>query len=135
MSKKVTHIKESQLKTLIKKVLKETLTRALNESFEAPEDKWNREQQADEDMRYEMGELQKAFQKQNGTYHKKSENGEFQTGDKVVVHTRKGDIQGTISDFDMNFMTYEETAEVDFDDNGITKTLICCPLNKIEKTQ
>ena len=43
-------------------------------------------------MRCDMGELTKAFQKGNGTYQATSRDGKFKTGDKVVVHTRKGDI-------------------------------------------
>ena len=84
-------------------------------------------------MRYDMGELTKAFQKGNGTYQATSRDGKFKTGDKVVVHTRKGDIQGVIFDFTENFMTYTETADVDFEEDGKTKTLIFCPLDKIEK--
>lgn len=99
----------------------------------SPEDKWAADEEADEEMRYDMGELTKAFQKANGTYQATSMDGKFKTGDKVIVHTRKGDIQGVISDFSENFMTYEETADVDFKENGQIKTLISCPLNKIEK--
>ena len=32
----------------------------------SPEDKWAANEEADEEMRYEMGELRKAFQKANG---------------------------------------------------------------------
>lgn len=126
------HIKESELKNIIRKTLKESLMKALNEEV-SPEDKWAADEEADEEMRYEMGELRKAFQKTNGTYQATSRDGKFKTGDKVVVHTKKGDIQGVISDFSENFMTYKETADVDFEEDGKTKTLMSCPLDKIEK--
>ena len=126
------HIKESELKNIIRKTLKESLIKALNEEV-SPEDKWAANEEADEEMRYEMGELRKAFQKANGTYQATSRDGKFKTGDKVVVHTKKGDIQGVISDFSENFMTYKETADVDFEEDGKTKTLMSCPLDKIEK--
>ena len=126
------HINESELKNIIRKTLKESLTKALREEM-SPEDKWVADEEADEEMRYDMGELSKAFQKSNGTYQATSRNGKFKTGDKVLVHTRKGDIQGVISDFSENFMTYKETADVDFEEDGKTKTLLSCPLDKIEK--
>ena len=126
------HINESELKNIIRKTLKESLTKALREEM-SPEDKWVADEEADEEMRYDMGELSKAFQKSNGTYQATSRNGKFKTGDKVLVHTRKGDIQGVISDFSENFMTYKETADVDFEEGSKTKTLISCPLDKIEK--
>ena len=119
------HINESDLKNLIRKTLKESLTKALREEM-SPDDKWAADEEADEEMRYDMGELIKAFQKANGTYQSTSRDGKFKTGDKVVVHTKKGDIQGVISDFSENFMTYEETAAVDFEEGGKKKTLISC---------
>ena len=86
-----------------------------------------------EELNYEVRELQKAFQKQNGTYFAKSENGKFQTGDKVIVHSRRGDIIGTITDFDINIMTWKEQAEIDYVEDGKTMTMLCVPLSKIEK--
>ena len=126
------HINESELKNIIRKTLKESLNKALYEEM-SPEDKWVADEEADEEMRYDMGELTKAFQKADGTYQATSRDGKFKTGDKVVVHTKKGDIQGVISDFSENFMTYKETADVDFEEDGKTKTLLSCPLDKIEK--
>jgi hypothetical protein len=126
------HINESEVKNIIRKTLKESLNKALYEEM-SPEDKWVADEEADEEMRYDMGELSKAFQKSDGTYQATSRDGKFKTGDKVVVHTRKGDIQGVISDFSENFMTYKETADVDFEEDGKTKTLLSCPLDKIEK--
>lgn len=129
--KRIIKLKESELRNIIY----ESVKGILNESREemSPEDKWAADEEADEEMRYDMGEFTKAFQKANGTYQATSMDGKFKTGDKVIVHTRKGDIQGVISDFNENFMTYEETADVDFKENGKIKTLISCPLNKIEK--
>lgn len=132
MSKKLVHINEGKLKNIISNALKEALRKTLHEEI-SPEDKWVADEEADEEMRYEMGELIKAFQKENGNYQATSRDGKFKTGDKVVVHTRKGDIQGVISDFSENFMTYKETADVDFEEDGKTKTLLSCPLDKIEK--
>ena len=113
-------------------IVSETLKRALNEVM-SPEDKWVADEEADEDRRYEIGELNKAFQKANNTYQATSSDGNFKTGDKVIVHTRKGDIEGVITDFDVNFMTYKETADVEYNENGRTRTLLGCPLDKIEK--
>ena len=101
----------------INKIVSETLKRTLSEGM-TPEDKWVVDEEADEDMRYEMGELNKAFQKTNDTYQATSKDGNFKTGDNVIVHTRKGDIEGVISDFDVNFMTYKETADVEYEENN-----------------
>lgn len=125
-------LSESEMKRKIDMIVSETLKRALNEVM-SPEDKWVADEEADEDMRYEMGELNKAFQKANDTYQATSSDGNFKTGDKVIVHRRKGDIEGVITDFDVNFMTYKETADVEYNENGRTRTLLGCPLDKIEK--
>lgn len=125
-------LSESEMKRKIDMIVSETLKRALNEVM-SPEDKWVADEEADEDMRYEMGELNKAFQKANDTYQATSSDGNFKTGDNVIVHTRKGDIEGVITDFDVNFMTYKETADVEYNENGRTRTLLGCPLDKIEK--
>lgn len=113
--KQTIHLKESELRQMIaesvKKVLKE-----------------------DEELDYDMRELQKAFQKQNGTYHATSEDGSLQTGDKVIVHTRKmGDIEGVIEDFGTHLMTWEETADVKYMKDGREWTMMSVPLNRIEK--
>lgn len=113
--KRVIRLKESELKRMIaesvRKILKE-----------------------DEELDYDMRELQKAFQKQNGTYHATSEDGRLQTGDKVIVHTRKmGDIEGVIDDFGTHLMTWEETADVKYMKDGREWTMMSVPLNRIEK--
>lgn len=126
--KRTIKLRESELRRMIA----ESVKRALNEVM-SPEDKWVADEEADEDMRYEMGELDKAFQKANDTYQATSSDGNFKTGDKVIVHRRKGDIEGVITDFDVNFMTYKETADVEYNENGRTRTLLGCPLDKIEK--
>ena len=41
------HIKESELKNIIRKTLKESLIKALNEEV-SPEDKWAADEEADE---------------------------------------------------------------------------------------
>ena len=65
----------------------------------------------------------------------KSRDGKFKTGDKVIIHSRRGDIEGVISDFDTNLMTSEETTDVDYDHNGRTMTMIGVPLKALEKTR
>lgn len=94
---------------------------------------WKQEQQ--DELSYDMREFMKAMQKEQGTYHAKSKDGKFQTGDKVIVHGRTQDIQGVIKDFDIHLMTWEETADVDYEKDGRTWTLLGCPLSKIEKVQ
>ena len=87
-----------------------------------------------EELDYDMRELQKAFQKQNGTYNATSEDGTLQTGDKVIVHTRKmGDIEGVIEDFGTHLMTWEETADIKYMKDGREWTMMSVPLNRIEK--
>ena len=94
---------------------------------------WKQEHQ--DELSYDMREFMKAMQKEQGTYHAKSKDGKFQTGDKVIVHGRTQDIQGVIKDFDTNLMTWEETADVDYEKDDRTWTLLGCPLSKIEKVQ
>lgn len=110
----------------------ESVRRPVNETAE---DDWNDTENADEDMRYEMGEFAKAMQKENGTYKASSKDGKFNTGDKVIVHLTNGNnINGVISDIDTNFMTYEEQFDIDYvDENGTKKTMICVPASKVEK--
>ncbi len=102
---------------------------SLNRAFD--ENKVNEDSELD----YDMEELKKAMQKSNGTYSAKSSDGQFQTGDKVIVHGRNQNIQGVISDFDINIMTHEENCDVDYDKNGDGKmwTMIGVPLSAIEK--
>ena len=111
----------------------QSVRRLLKESY-ANDEEYSFEDE-DEEISYEMTQLQKAFQKENGTYHAKSSDGTFETGDKVVMHTKKGDIEGVIDDFDVNFMTYEETADVKYFDQTRNKemTMIGVPLSKISK--
>ena len=92
-------------------------------------------QQHQDEMNYEMREFIKAMQQENGTYHATSQDGQFQTGDKVIVHGRNQDITGVIKDFGTHLMTWEETCDVNYDKNGDGKmwTLMSVPLTKIEK--
>ena len=88
----------------------------------------------DEELDYDMRELKKALQKQYGTYHATSQNGDFQTGDRVIVHSKRmGDIEGIIEDFGTHLMTWEETADVIFMKDGREMTLAGVPLSKITK--
>ncbi len=129
MKKKIIRLTEADLKEMVM----QSVRRLLKESYANDED-YSFEDE-DEDISYEMGQLQKAFQKENGTYHAKSSDGTFKTGDKVVIHTKKGDIEGVIDDFDVNFMTYEETADIKYFDQAKNKemTMIGVPLSKISK--
>ena len=129
MEKKIIRLTEADLKEMVM----QSVRRLLKESYANDED--YSFEDADEDISYEMAQLQKGFQKENGTYHAKSSDGTFETGDKVVIHTKKGDVEGVIDDFDINFMTYEETADVKYFDQTQNKemTMIGVPLSKISK--
>ena len=112
--KQTIRLKESELKRMIS----ESVKRVLSEN---------------EELDYEMRELKKFFQKQNGKYHAKSSDGKFETGDKVIVHSKKGDIEGVIDDFGTHLMTWEETADVNYMKDGKEYTFLGVPLSKIEK--
>lgn len=86
-----------------------------------------------DELNYDMRELSKAFQKANGTYHAKSSDGKWQTGDRVIVHGRTKNIEGTIKDFGENIMTWKEDCDVEFEENGQIKTLLGVPLDRIER--
>lgn len=125
-------MKESQIRESVLSVVSE-----MKRIMESRKKKVNEalSPEMEDELSYDMREFTKAMQKSNGTYHAKSSDGTFQTGDNVVVHSRlKGDIKGVITDFDVNFMTFEETADVDYqDENGKTFTLMSVPLSKIQK--
>lgn len=128
--KKTIKLTEKRLNSIIT----ESVKKALKEYVRTPEDEFNDNFEREQELNYDMDQFRKAVQKSNGTYYAKSSQGNLQTGDNVVVHTKKGDINGVIEDFDWNDMTFEETCDVKFtDETGKTKTLICCPLSKIEK--
>ena len=105
-------------------VIRNSVKRIIKESYEY-----------DDELSYDMKELEKAFKKAHGTYHASSSNGQFHTGDKVIVHSKRyGDFEGIIEDFDINFMTYKENADIKFyNDNGREMTMLSVPLSKIEK--
>lgn len=131
---------EEWVNGLDKGYLQSELGNYISESIKKPvnetaEDDWNDIENADEDMRYEMGEFTKAMQKENGTYKASSKDGKFNTGDKVIVHLRNGNkINGVISDIDMNYFTYEDQFDIDYaDENGTKKTMICVPASRVEK--
>ena len=121
MKKKLIKLTESDLYNIIEGTVKSII----KESYED-----------DEELNYDMQQLQKAFQKQNGTYSATSSDGKFKTGDKVIVHTKKnGDIEGLIEDFGTNIMTWEEDCDIKyFDENkGKEMTMLSVPLTRIEK--
>lgn len=93
------------------------------------DDDWFWKQQEEDELNYEMGEFERAMQKSNGTY-KKTVNG-FSVGDRVLVHARKGDFEGTIEDFDTHMMTWEDVMDVKRDSDGFT--VMGVPFNKVEK--
>ena len=56
----------------------------------------------------DTGAFIKEKQKSRGNYFKASSDDRFKTGDTVSVDTKSGTITGKISDFDVNYMTFEE---------------------------
>jgi hypothetical protein len=113
---------ESKIRNMVKEAI---------DDYSDDEEHWKQEQ--DDEMSYDMRELTKAMQQANGTYHAKSSDGQFQTGDRVIVHGRTQNIEGVIKDFGTHLMTWEETCDVDYQKDGKTWTLMSVPLNKVEK--
>ena len=110
--------------------MREAIREALTEISD--DDAFWKQQQKDE-LDYDMREFTKAMQQANGTYHAKSSDGKWQTGDRVIVHGRTKNIEGTIKDFGENIMTWKEDCDVDFEENGQIKTLLGVPLDRLEK--
>lgn len=57
---------------------------------------------------------------------------EFKKDQSVVVTTKKGKVEGTISCVDMNVCTFEVEYSVDYLKEGKTWTMICVPARAIE---
>ena len=57
---------------------------------------------------------------------------EFKKGQSVIVTTKKGKIQGTISSVDTNVCNFENEYSVDYLKEGKTWTMICIPARAIE---
>lgn len=57
---------------------------------------------------------------------------EFKKGQSVVVITKNGKIEGTISSIDMNVCTFEMDYSVDYLKEGKTWTMIGVPARAIE---
>lgn len=57
---------------------------------------------------------------------------EFKKGQSVVVTTKNGKIEGTISSIDMNVCTFEMDYSVDYRKEGKTWTMIGVPARAIE---
>lgn len=89
----------------------------------------------DEDIDYEMSQFIKAVQKRRGTYSAKSYDGKLKVGDKVVVNSDKGLIDGVISDFDVNIMTGGETVEIEYwNEEKKSKWTMCgVPISRVKK--
>ena len=89
----------------------------------------------DEDIDYEMSQFIKAVQKRRGTYSAKSYDGKLKVGDKVVVNSSKGLIDGVISDFDVNIMTGGETVEIEYwNEEKKSKWTMCgVPISRVKK--
>lgn len=118
---------ENDIHKIVKRAIKK-----ITEEFNDDEEFWKSERDAE--MNYDLQQFQNAAQKANGTYKASSYDKSFSTGDKVIVHTKKGDIEGIISDFDTNMMSWDETADVDYyKDNGEKFTMLGVPLSRIEK--
>lgn len=120
--KRPTAALESKIRNMVKEAI---------DDLSDDDEHWKQEQ--DDEMSYDMREYIKAMQQANGTYHAKSSDGQFQTGDKVIVHGRTQNIEGVIKDFGTHLMTWEETCDVDYQKDGKTWTLMSVPLNKVEK--
>ena len=89
----------------------------------------------DEDIDYEMSQFIKAVQKRRGTYSAKSYDGKLKVGDKVVVNSSKGLIDGVISDFDVNIMTGGETVEIEYwnEEKKSNWTMCGVPISRVKK--
>lgn len=125
--KRVIKLTESDLKNIIK----ESVQQCLSEN-DFSDDNWI---DYDDDS-YEERELRKAVQKSNGTYKASTSDGTYRTGDKVIVSTKKGEVEGVVTDVDINFMTFEEELEVDYvGENGKKWTMICVPTHKVRKVE
>lgn len=57
---------------------------------------------------------------------------EFKKGQSVVVTTKNGKVEGTISGVDMNVCIFEADYSVDYLKEGKTWTMICVPARAIE---
>lgn len=105
----------------LKNIIKESVSKLLREYDE-------------EELDYDKREFIKAMQKSRGNYFKASSDDRFKTGDTVSVDTKSGTITGKISDFDVNYMTFEETCDIEYFDHnrGHMWTLMGVPLSKVK---
>ena len=126
LSKRKDMMPSNTFESKLRNVVREALTEI------SDDDAFWKQQQQDE-LSYDMREFTKAMQQANGTYHAKSSDGKWQTGDRVIVHGRTKNIEGTIKDFGENIMTWKEDCDVDFEENGQIKTLLGVPLDRLEK--
>ena len=127
--------------------LNERINKAINESFKNLKKKLNEDIEDDDfnvddldwetqqELNYDMHQFNKAAQQANGTYQAASQDGSLKTGDRVAFQTVNGLIDGIIVDFDINPMTGEETADVDYwrRDKAAKWTMLSIPLSKIQK--
>ena len=58
---------------------------------------------------------------------------DFKEGDKVIVHCKDGDINGTISEITMNLVTWKDEASVNYEKEGKTWKMLGVPMDKMEK--
>lgn len=123
---------ESKINNIVKQTIKEALESTDDDDYDDDAEFHKRE--AEDEMNYDMQQFAKAMQKANGTYQATSSDGQWKTGDKVrVVSKRAGEIVGTIKDFGENFMTWEEDCDIDYIKDGQTWTLVGVPLNRLER--
>lgn len=127
--------------------LNERINKAINESFKNLKKKLNEDIEDDDfnvddldwetqqELNYDLHQFNKAAQQANGTYQATSQDGSLKTGDRVAFQTVNGLIDGIIVDFDINPMTGEETADVDYwrRDKAAKWTMLSIPLSKIQK--
>ena len=53
----------------------------------------------------------------------------FREGDRVIVHSRKGDFEGVVENYDYNIMTWKPEYDINYDG---TRTMISVPESAIE---
>lgn len=123
----------------LRNIIREAIKNSLNELDEPKDDYddddafWDFEHQ--QELDYERAMFTKAIQQANGTYSATSSDGQWKTGDKVSFEQNGKVINGTITDFDDNFMTGEEVADVDYynEEHGRIFTAIGVPLKRLTK--
>lgn len=126
---------ENRLRNIIREAIKNSLNE-LDEpegNYDDDDAFWERQHQ--EEMDYDMAMFTKAMQQANGTYSATSRDGQWKTGDKVSFKHDGNVINGTIVDFDNDFVTGEDVADIDYynEEKGRIFTMIGVPLKYLSK--